>query len=149
MKKSRTPRVATQPATSPADGADGADGGNATARQRPNRPTQILGVLSTYDTFTDTDGVPYLSVPLDGRLASMEVMSEDCKNYLDRLSYEQFHAVLTDYETEQVRGVVTGQARFDSPSHPVYLRVAPIVGGGLCIDLGTADGRAVVITKAG
>jgi len=106
-------------------------------------------VLSSYDTFTDTDGVPYLSVPLNGRLISMEVMSEDCKNYVDRLSYEQFHAVPTDYEMEQVRGGLTGRARFDSPSHPVYLRVAPIVDGGLCLDLGTIDGRAVVITKAG
>lgn len=56
---------------------------------------------------------------------------------------------MNESEKEQIRGTLAGRARFDSPSYPVHLRVAPLPEGGLCLDLGTPDGRAVVVTATG
>ena len=134
----------------PADKTDKADKASPNTPPRPSRADALLRFLETrITTFKDQDGLPFVSAPVTGRTIHLELQSQSFRDYLDRVSYAQTGRVLTEAEKEQVSGALVGRARYDSPTYPVYLRVAPLAGSGLCLDLGTPDGRAVVITAQG
>jgi energy-coupling factor transporter ATP-binding protein EcfA2 len=130
--------------------ADKADKTPSPVSPRPNRVETLLrDLLTRVTTFTDQDGVPFMSVPVAGRTAHLELHSQECLDYLDQASYAKSRRVLTEPEKEQICGALAGRARFESSSFPIYVRVAPLPNGDLCLDLGAADGRAVIVTEVG
>jgi hypothetical protein len=131
------------------------DGGGATTaaggkKKGPSAASRLVRMArAEYRFVVSTDGRPYavaldgpaLALPLRGRGGLRQRLA---RRYADTFEGEvASQASLADTMT-----VLEGIAE-DTDPVPVHLRVGPDGDGGVVVDLGTADGRAVTVSSGG
>lgn len=138
-----TQRRAAKPTRGPA--VEGDDGG-----KKPSAASRLVALAREgYRFVMSTDGRPYavaldgpnLALPLRGRAGLRQRLA---RRYADTYEGEvASQSALADAMT-----VLEGIAE-DTDPVPVELRVGRAAAGEIVVDLGTADGRAVVVTGGG
>jgi hypothetical protein len=96
--------------------------------------------------FSDQRGHQWL------RLPSRELLSFSdggVSEWLRELAYSSEHRVAAADAITEARGTLAAEARHRGVVEPVYVRVAPVPGGGIAIDLGSPDWSAAVVRSDG
>jgi hypothetical protein len=124
--------------------------GTARPKSSPSQATQIVQLAhdSGIELFHTPDHQAYLTVPLNGHRETYALTGRSAKDWLAKAYYDKTQsapnaAALTDTLT-----TLAGQAKYDRPEHPVYVRVAQH-DDAIYLDLGDATWRTVKITADG
>lgn len=116
-------------------------------KKRPSQATQLVKLArDQFDLVTGDDGRPYAVGKTGASVARPLRGSQGLRKFLAR-AYADEHGGTAPSQTAlaDAINVLEGYAS-DSEPQPVYLRVAPY-RDGVAIDLGTADGRCVVVDR--
>jgi hypothetical protein len=115
---------------------------------KPSQATRLVALARrSYRTVLGTDGKCY-AVPLEGPRLALTLRGENgLRTRLARAFFDQHKSAAGASAIADALTVLEGQA-VDTKAEPVALRVARH-DGTLVLDLGTPDGRAVVISPDG
>lgn len=115
---------------------------------KPSQATRLVGLARRqYRTVLGTDGKCY-AVPLEGAQVALTLRGENgLRTRLARAYFDDTQSAAGASAIADAMTVLEGQA-VDTDPEPVALRIARYEGD-LVLDLGTPDGRAVVITPDG
>jgi hypothetical protein len=89
-------------------------------------------------------GVAYATIEVEGHQETHGIESRGFRDYLTREFWRESGRAVSPDALRQALALLAARARFDGEEHDVHLRVAPLGGGGLVLDLGDAEGRVVV-----
>lgn len=126
---------------------DGDDGGGG---KKPSAASRLVALAREgYRFVMSTDGRPY-AVALDGPNLALPLRGRaGLRQRLARLYADTFDGdVASQSALADAMAVLEGVADSDDPV-PVSLRVGTDPAGGIVVDLGTADGRAVAVSATG
>ena len=123
------------------DGDDYGDG-------KPSQATKLVALARReYRTVLGTDGKCY-AVPLTGPRLALTLRGENgLRTRLARAFFDEYQSAAGASAIADAMTVLEGQA-VDTDAEPVALRIARH-DGALVLDLGSPDGRAVVVTPDG
>lgn len=116
-----------------------------------HRPTQAELLLRYADRaglFHTLVGDAYATFPVEGHRKTHPIRSKGFKRWLLREFYEKHSKPPGTQPLQDVLGVLEAKAQFDSPEHPVHVRVAEH-DGAIYIDLSSNQWEAVKITPEG
>lgn len=115
---------------------------------KPSQATKLVALARRhYRTVLGTDGKCY-AVPLEGPSVALTLRGENgLRTRLARAFFDEYQAAAGASAIADAMTVLEGQA-VDTEAEPVALRIARH-DGALVLDLGTPDGRAVVIGPDG
>ncbi|MER0423287.1 ATP-binding protein [Streptomyces microflavus] len=125
-------------------GKSGEDGG-----KKPSAATRLVGLARERYTFVmSTDARPY-AVAIDGPNLALPLRGKTgVRQRLARLYADTFEGeVASQSALADAMTVLEGIAEDNDPV-PVHLRVGSTSDGRIVVDLGTADGRAVVVSAS-
>ncbi|MFF4131623.1 ATP-binding protein [Streptomyces mirabilis] len=125
---------------------DGDEGGG----KKPSAASRLVALAREgYRFVMSTDGRPY-AVALDGPNLALPLRGRaGLRQRLARLFADTFDGdVASQSALADAMAVLEGVADSDDPV-PVSLRVGTDPAGGIVVDLGTADGRAVAVSATG
>jgi hypothetical protein len=129
----------------------------AKGKRPPSQAKVLLDVAlnAGAEYFHTPDGRGYATVPLDGadgsdapRRATFPLRGMDFRNWLSRKYYKMTDLPAASQALQDMIGMLDARARFDSPAHPVYCRVAA-EGERICLDLGDDFFRCAVVDRTG
>jgi hypothetical protein len=95
--------------------------------------------------FCDREGVPYAA---DGRVV-LPFAGGGVTDWLRKLAWTEDGRALSDDAARQAATLLETEARCGGQTEEVHLRVGPVPGGGIAIDLGTAEWTAAVARATG
>ncbi|MCC7389536.1 MAG: hypothetical protein IT431_12280 [Phycisphaerales bacterium] len=107
----------------------------------------VMGIEGL-ELFHTPEGKAYASIPVDDHTETWPINNKGFKEWVARLSYQQFGKVPGSQAVQDALTAIAGAARFDGAQHEVHLRVAGH-GDDIWLDLCDADWRAVRITADG
>lgn len=110
----------------------------------PSNPLLAL-VLNRIDLFNDDADVPYAAVDGGG---VYPVKSRVFRAWLDHAYFRRYGQAVKPQVRSEALAVLEAQARFDSPTQPVHVRVAHHEGN-MYLDLGNAAHEVVRVTRSG
>ncbi len=125
-------------------------GANDGEGKKPSAASRLVGLAREgYRFVMSTDGRPY-AVALDGANLALPMRGKaGLRQRLARLYADTYDGeVASQSALADAMTVLEGIADADDPV-PVSLRVGSAPAGGIVVDLGTADGRAVTVTETG
>jgi hypothetical protein len=109
----------------------------------------ILGQPGS-EVFRDAAGVAYATYPVHGHHETHPVRSRAMRLWAGRVFYQNEKGNPAPLAVQRVLEGLEARALYDSPVRDVFLRLAqPTPDGGIWLDLGTDDHRAVHITADG
>jgi hypothetical protein len=127
----------------------------------PSTAEVLLELAGAADYFHAPDGRAYATVPVgpadDPRRDTLPVRSETYKDWLRRRYWQETGRPVADGVLPAVTGTLAARARYDGPLCPVHVRLAArdagdagdAVLGGIFLDLGDDERRAVEVTAGG
>lgn len=92
--------------------------------------------------------VAMVTLPHTGPAIAYRVTSGTLKSWLRSVAYKAWGKPISSHPLNEAIGTMEAVALFDSPSLPVFARVAGD-GSTIAVDLGTDDGRVVRISREG
>ena len=116
-------------------------------KRRP-QPDVLLEIGLTHHLFHDAGGDPFAAVDLGTRTAVLRIDAAEYRDALSRDYYRLTHRGATAKALADATATLAARARFDGPTEPVFLRVAP-TPDGVAVDLGDDTGDAAIITAKG
>jgi hypothetical protein len=108
----------------------------------------LLDIGLTHHLFHDAGGDPFAAVDLGTRTAVFRIDLAEYRDALTRDYYRLTRRGATAKALSDATATLSARARFDGPTEPVFLRVAP-TPDGVAVDLGDDTGDAAIITAAG
>ncbi len=123
---------------------------NAGSRAAPQKSqaTALVEMAEGTALFHDPEGVAYTTLTSNGHREQWPVRSPAFREWLARCFWRAQRKAPSSQALTDALGVIEGQARFEAPEQPVFLRVAGHEGH-LYLDLCDADWRAIVIDPSG
>ena len=123
--------------------ADGAGSGRGASQA-----DLLVEIGSAAELFHDPSGAPFARFGVGAHRETWPTRSSGFRRWLVRSFWERHQKAPNGEAISSARNVLESRAQFDGPTRPVYLRVAPDGLGGIVIDLGDPEWRAVHITPS-
>jgi hypothetical protein len=114
--------------------------------KKPSQATLLVDLAADIELFQTPEQIAYASVTISNHKEIMLLKESLFKNYLARLFYKEYGKTPNTQALQSAVGVLTGRALYDSPTYPVFTRVAEHEGK-IYIDLGNKKWEAIEITK--
>lgn len=141
------PSVGSRETASGEGGAANRDTAKACG-QGGSQATRLAAIAEGADVFHSADGTGFVSVTISGHRETWPIKSSALRRYLARKFYEAERTAPNAQALKDAIGVVEARAQFDGREELVFVRVGEC-DGGLWLDLGDPDWRAVEVTTSG
>ena len=115
----------------------------------PSIAQQLVTLAEGCDFFHDLEGEPWVTFPVNGHMETCSLKSGVFKDWLEYRLHKTTGRNANPQAMQEALGILRGQARFDGPAHPVYVRLAAHDDGTIYLDLADEARRAVKITAQG
>ncbi len=117
---------------------------------RKSQATRLVELAegANLELFHTPEGEAYATIPVGDHAEVWPLKSKSVRQWLARQYYHAQATAPNAQATQDALGVLEGKALYEGPEAPVYTRLAEH-GGAICLDLGDAAWRAVVITAQG
>lgn len=121
--------------------------------QEPAEPRQsqadlLVALAAEADLFHDPAGDCYATIPVGDHRETHRLRTKGFRQWLARRFHEEHGKAPGSQAMQDALVVLEGQALFDGPKHPVYVRLAEHEGT-IYLDLADAEWRAVAIDGGG
>lgn len=133
-----------EPAVEDDDDAASSDRGS-----RKSAASRLVEIGSEAELWHTPDGVAHATVGMEGHFETHAIGGTSYRRWIVRRYYGETRQAPTPEAVRQALGVLDARALYDGAERDVHLRVAPVPGGGLVLDLGDAAWRSVVVDASG
>jgi hypothetical protein len=119
-----------------------------TKEKKVSQATRLMALAENVEFFHTPKREAFASIPVDGHRETHRVRSVGFRRYLARLYYASTNSAPSSQAIADAGAVLEGQALYDAPMRPVFLRLAQHEGR-IYIDLGDDSWQAIEITPSG
>lgn len=135
--------VQSVPAANGGDEAATADG-----RRKASQSQLLIELAANAELFQTPDGEAFAAVPVGDHRETWPVKSKGCRRWFTGQFYEKHRKPPSSQAMQDALGVLEARAQFESPTFPIFTRVAP-TSNGIYIDLCNDGWEVVEITPEG
>ena len=121
---------------------------DSTSPARKSQATVLVEQIADIVLFHDAEGITYTTLDVCGHQEHWPIRSKAFRDWLSHQFWQVQRKAPSSQALTDALGVIDGLARYESPEHPVFLRVAS-KSGRLYLDLSDQDWRCIEITEDG
>lgn len=118
------------------------------AEQRQSQADLLVALAAEAELFHDPAGDCYATIPVGGHRETHRLRTRGFRQWLARRFHEAYERTPGSQAMQDALAVLEGQALFDGPERPVFVRLAEHEGT-IYLDLADAEWRAVEIDGDG
>jgi len=116
---------------------------------RPSQATQIVDMaLGSVSLWHSDEAEPFATMGVNGHQENQPLRSRAFRDFLDYSFYRSHDKAPNSQARQGAIDTLSGMARYDSPEHKVWTRIAEH-NGSILLDLGDEDWKAVAICPNG
>jgi hypothetical protein len=123
-----------------------ATGGKTKTASLPSQAARLVKLAAQAEHTPEHE--PYATIVVAGHSETYPLKSSGFRLWLQRQFHQATQKIPSAQATSDALNVLMGRALFDSPPHSVFVRLAPTSSGGIMLDLGTPEWKAVEVTDA-
>jgi hypothetical protein len=133
----------------PSEEADGVNPNQTKpAVQNASQATRLATLACDVELFHSPDGTGFARMPINGHRETWPLKSRSFRRYLVRLFYENEVRTPNAQALKDTIELFEARAQFEGKEEPIFVRVGE-QDGGLWLDLGDPDWRAIEIAASG
>jgi hypothetical protein len=116
---------------------------------RPSQATQIVDMaLGSVSLWHSDEAEPFATMEVNGHQENQPLRSRAFRDFLDYSFYRSHEKAPNSQARQGAIDTLSGMARYDSPEHKVWTRIAEH-SGSILLDLGDEKWKAVAIRPTG
>ncbi|MGI8553473.1 MAG: DNA polymerase [Dehalococcoidia bacterium] len=144
------PAVEPEPEPNREGGASGEAATQEQTKERSSQASRLVTLATALDMelFHTPEGLPFVSVAIDGHRETWPLRSKSAKHWLARQFYLEEEKAPGSQALADAFNVLEGRAIFECLEAPVFVRLAEL-DGRIYLDLGNEAWEAIEITRDG
>ncbi len=113
-----------------------------------SQATRLVSLADGAELFHTPDDQPFASVPMSGHRETWPLRGKDFRAWIARRFHEVEGKTPSAQALEDAINVLEGEARFEGPARPVFVRLAEYEGA-IYLDMANSQWQAVEVTASG